>query len=493
MRIVLPFYSGDVWLAKKNLEWMAELDGHLDYECVLASDITTNHIEVEDLAKTLFRSVRVLKYHRAQWNGRLAVNWPWQQNHAFFKTCEFMQTLQPRDSWLWMETDAVPICAGWLTALEVEYQKGGKPFGGHWNARDSVFNGVGIYPARVGRHSTRALMASRVVDNQGRQPPWDVYCSKEVKPMLHIMNPIMTHLWAGPGEEHAPTFPNAAAVDKLIMPRVVLFHRCKDGSLIDRLRERALLLTTPASQPSQPVLMPGTVRAFVHVVEQHAESVVPKRKQVAWRTWNQIGLPYQRRLYSKYKRTEFNRQLPFLRDVLEFGLEGAQADDVVFITNDDNTLRQNICWVMAEHLKKMPFGCSFRTDAPANEIPKLLAQEPPFSFPAPNNCGHDLFFFKAEFLRAVLPKIPDFVLGAWKWDLILALQMRQWAGLRVDIDTVRANTSVELLYGHVLHEQHQSVWAQPHNINALPEQKYNYNLYLDWIEKNAPELKKDLP
>lgn len=242
MKLVLPFYSGDAWLAIKNMKWIQELEPHIDCDCILASDDKTDHSEVEKLAKEIFRSTAICKYGRAYLNGVEMNKWPFQQNNAFANVARYMTEQKGNDPWFWLETDCCPLKAGWFQALESEYLAGNKPFGGHWNERTDIFNGVAIYPHNVAMHCEDALMAALVVDekNDNYQPPWDYYMSSRVKPMLHIMNGVMQHLWNLPdtSTEVSPSFPDWKTVEKWVRPEVYVFHRCKDGSLIDRIREQ---------------------------------------------------------------------------------------------------------------------------------------------------------------------------------------------------------------------------------------------------------------
>jgi hypothetical protein len=61
------------------------------------------------------------------------------------------------------------------------------------------------------------------------------------------MNHVMQHLWDLDGK--AITFPDQDSVQKLLRPEVVLFHRIKDGTLTDRLRERKLGAVVPDVKP----------------------------------------------------------------------------------------------------------------------------------------------------------------------------------------------------------------------------------------------------
>lgn len=232
MKVVLPFWQGDAWLLVKNLKWMIELDGKSQFDAILACDTATDRNEPMRLAKEFFRSVGLITYDRVKNN-----DWPFQQNNAFMNVAWAMY--KQKDPWFWCETDCTPLKLKWLDTLWEEYRKGGKPFGGHWNPKTDIFNGVAVYPAKVTNFSPKMMKAALVLgkrDGKAAQPPWDAYGSLEAKKHLHIMNPVMQHIWDVDGI--CPTFPTQEDVDRLVRPEVVLFHRCKDGTLVDRMRER---------------------------------------------------------------------------------------------------------------------------------------------------------------------------------------------------------------------------------------------------------------
>lgn len=237
--VVLPFFYGDEHLLLKNLAWMKELDGRLDYDCLLSCDTKTDPAAALKAAQELFVGVKIHRYARVERD-----EWPRQQNNSFMNTAWHVAA-KHKGPWLWMETDAVPICKGWLDALWAEYQKGRKPFGGHWNFTNSVFNGVAIYPYNISTYSQRVMMAGLVEARNAagaiHQPPWDVYGSGEVHKHLHVMNGLMQHSWHDDLTKKAWTFPDQASVKRGVRDGVVLFHRNKDLSLVDRLRERMLL------------------------------------------------------------------------------------------------------------------------------------------------------------------------------------------------------------------------------------------------------------
>ena len=240
--VVLPFFYGDEHLLLKNLEWMRELDGHLDYDCLLACDTATNPDTAKELASALFNKVSVETYKRVERNA-----WPWPQNNAFVKTAWNVMRIH-RGPWIWVETDSIPMKRGWLHSLSIEYNMGRKPFGGHLS-KEGIFNGVAIYPNNISRFSQKIMMSAMTECKNSKgeihQIPWDVYGSQEVKRSLHVMNRLMQHMWNDDATQKAYTFPDQKSLE-VIRPEVVLFHRCKDGTLIDRLRER---MSPPVEQP----------------------------------------------------------------------------------------------------------------------------------------------------------------------------------------------------------------------------------------------------
>lgn len=251
MKIVLPYYSGDAWLLEKNLDWFKELDDHIDADCILATSDEKPQERCVAKAKGLFKSVYLLRYPRATCDGKVMDKWPWCQNTAFACVAQFMSNLRyPNfrqthrvkhlrydEPWLWFETDCTALKPGWFQIMADEYKRGGKPFGGHWNHDTNIFNGVAIYPPNVARYSPKALTSALEVNPQRLQSPWDAACSPEVRPHLHVMNRVMQHLWSIDGDK-CPTFPDISAMGQWLREGVCLFHRCKDGSLIDRLREK---------------------------------------------------------------------------------------------------------------------------------------------------------------------------------------------------------------------------------------------------------------
>lgn len=224
MIVVCPFHAGDLVLAVKNLSWIQKLDGKIPCECLLSFDDQTNPARMKELAEQVFTKVHTMTY-RAPRDRK----WPRPQNNAFQNTAQHVHTQMAPTSWLWLESDCVPVRKGWYQAIRERHATGGKPFTGHWNHATNVWNGVSVYPHNTPHYGVKLML----VQNN----PWDVWASKDIAPHLQIANDLFQHIWEDHATGQAWTFPNQATVRRVVRPGVYLFHRCKDGSLIDRFSE----------------------------------------------------------------------------------------------------------------------------------------------------------------------------------------------------------------------------------------------------------------
>lgn len=235
MICALLFHAGDVEAAIDLLQWMQQLGGCKVHGCLLVADRATPFDKCRQatrIAGQVFKQVRCISNHGPV-NG-----WPEGPNSLFRAAAEFVGNHWP-EPWLLLETDAVPLRKGWLDALSVAYQGVNTVMGDHYHGLDSVsglpvqaFSGVAVYPAKVIEH----LKAVAGV-------PWDM-ANREWLLSNAVATPLIKHLYGQ--KDLPPTFverrdssalKNAFTVED-IRPEAVLFHRCKDGSLIRVLRKR---------------------------------------------------------------------------------------------------------------------------------------------------------------------------------------------------------------------------------------------------------------
>ena len=156
--VCIPSFPGDAWLVLKNLEWVAELDGKLNYECLLSMEKGMDFAAIQDKAGEIFTKVHVF-----QRLPRQNKTWPFPQNKCFQDSARHIETKFPGSHFFWWEADCIPLKSGWLDALEAEYQKGGKPFCGPVHPVNKNMNGVAIYPFNISHYSVKAMLSDSVV------------------------------------------------------------------------------------------------------------------------------------------------------------------------------------------------------------------------------------------------------------------------------------------------------------------------------------------
>ena len=226
MLVVIPVCHKDEALVLKNLEWVAELDGQVDRKVLVTYPRGFDWTTIGIKAREVFGDISFHEYD--EWAGD--PKWPHPQNWAWQSTA---RSLANQDlPWLWWEADSTPVQKGWFDVIREEYKAGGKPFMGcitdPINGNQPHMNGVGVYPANIAEYSTNAMLC--------RAAPFDIVIWPDIQGRTHRANHLIQHHCRVNGD--STHFPTSASVDDIVHPGVVLFHRCKDGSLIDRLRER---------------------------------------------------------------------------------------------------------------------------------------------------------------------------------------------------------------------------------------------------------------
>src|SRR6266496_2289967 len=232
MLVVYHFFGGDAAAVRDNLLWAKELDGHLDFHCILAHDSETPASAVkviEEIARGLFTKVDRIFYPAP-----VKKTWPAAPNHAWQEVARHMAGLF-NEPWLFLEADAIPIRKGWLKAIADAYAQCGKVFLGHRVHGMGHLNGTCVYPPVVSFYSKAAFHTEETA--------WDVVLGKDIQAeMAH--SDLFQHFWTvGPdgkswnGNGRLVTFKSTHDVVRLVNLDAALFHRCKDGTLITQLRE----------------------------------------------------------------------------------------------------------------------------------------------------------------------------------------------------------------------------------------------------------------
>lgn len=241
MILVIPFCIKDCRSALKNIEWTHELDGKLDFDVLLSYDTDVPEYmirQIDEAASKAFRTVIHFCYN--EWKGR--PNWPNPQNYAFQCLCWEIINKHQRPFLFW-EPDAIPIREKWADDIWRDYQGCGKKFMGHIvhgaiHPTSLHLNGVAVYPPNLHEFSTAIMIPPEGV-------AWDVAGSYDGVVQNSRHSPLIMNVWEVDEENNpvtyggvCPTFKKQSDVDDLVDFDASLFHRNKDMSLIDKLRER---------------------------------------------------------------------------------------------------------------------------------------------------------------------------------------------------------------------------------------------------------------
>lgn len=243
MIVVLPYADSDAALMFASLEWMAELGGCKGHDCLLLSALNVGKNTRESMrteASEVFSEVFATQQGLTCGDE----SWPKGAN-ILFDTAMHWMTENSDSAWLWNEADCVPLKRGWLDLIETEYRTCGKPFMGPILKQTTVFGklwpahmpGNGIYP-----NDTAYRLAH--LDLMNASEAFDLLAGETVAPCAHHSKQFC-HIW---GSQEPPNFVDARKkgdpVHYLTLDQIpksaVHFHRSKDSSLRDLLRQKGV-------------------------------------------------------------------------------------------------------------------------------------------------------------------------------------------------------------------------------------------------------------
>lgn len=236
--VVIPVHSGDIDQALKLVAWIADLGPAPEHSCLIVRDATVGENQSNELKSWCSR---IFAYtHRLE----MKTNKPYPGAATqMFKAASEKIEDSFKTPFLWLEPDSVPLVTGWLNILAEAYAACPKRYFGPLigNNGDDRFpskhlNGVSIYP----HDSAKDLKPYFPSDKS-----WDIISHQTTVRMAQDTD-LIQQFW-GPDRATPPTFreyprteeePKNICTPSFIRDGAVLFHRCKDGSLIDVLRAR---------------------------------------------------------------------------------------------------------------------------------------------------------------------------------------------------------------------------------------------------------------
>lgn len=251
MLCVIPYYHGDKHLAVQLACWIRDLGGVKNHECLLVIDTSTTADDVIEPLQQAFEKVSWIPSEPAgeqgSWGkGTIDATAP---NEMFLNANTHIQYVL-KVPYFYMETDCCPMYPAWLDDIDAQYQEAlrlKKPFMGAYVNIPSLephMTGNAVYPPNVCDHSLAMMVPGKIAwDYAGRI---DTVGLKKAHFTTLIQHEYRIH-----GKE--PTFPDQDSLS-VIRPETAVFHRCKDGTLIERLRERMPVLTVAYRAPIQDAL-----------------------------------------------------------------------------------------------------------------------------------------------------------------------------------------------------------------------------------------------
>lgn len=238
MILALTFCHKDASLALKNSELMAKYGAYHNHTLLLAYNQECKKTGQAEPIKAILAPIfgKVLEDFVPYDSDER--KWPIAPNHLFRRLSFHIEQNVCRP-WFFMEADATAMRGTFLDEMEAEYRTCGKPFYGEAvtgsnNKIITHMSGNAIYPANATELAPTINAASATA--------WDVYCAKQIMPQAFYTNKIQHSFWMHFDPLEMPTFPDQASLS-FIRPEACVFHRCKDGTLADRLIEK---LNNPA-------------------------------------------------------------------------------------------------------------------------------------------------------------------------------------------------------------------------------------------------------
>jgi hypothetical protein len=237
-------------------------------------------------------------------------------------------------------------------------------------------------------------------------------------------------------------------------------------------------------------------RNLYHCVERHEEPDPRQRhrKQLAQRSWDvlysQHGVIPCHLWEQSYPRTAKDlgdRPLPYLKDVLKFGMDQAGENDILFWTNDDDFLHPTLADSLRFHVSVYG-ACTLQRCEFMEELPAPTATREEFVRRSRSHMGRDLFAATKGWLLAHWDSIPDFILGCSEFDLCLACLVRKYFQLPANRANIEATMfPAEMPRGFVSHQHHLAHWTLNHYTWTSPAQSWNRERFKEWASAHLPQ------
>ena len=225
MLVVIPVCEKDAELAIRNIEHCLTLDGKCEFKAIVATERSFDSQPVLDAAARYFSGVDHCVYEDYKGDPQ----WPRPQNYAWQNVARWIEQ-KYRTPWFWWEQDAIVLKPGAFATLAYAHKQGGRDFAGAVTQLMGQFYlaGVAIYPWNISTYAVNALLT--------QAEAWDKMGSVRdgVLRRTHDISPLICHV-PDRGNVHFKTHKD---LERQIPETAVIFHKCKDGSLLDVLQNK---------------------------------------------------------------------------------------------------------------------------------------------------------------------------------------------------------------------------------------------------------------
>ncbi|EKD61977.1 MAG: hypothetical protein ACD_52C00327G0006 [uncultured bacterium] len=166
------------------------------------------------------------------------------------------------------------------------------------------------------------------------------------------------------------------------------------------------------------------------------------------------------------------KTMPFLKDVVDYGLSAYPDCDLFLYTNSDISFVTNASNFIRDSLKKWECGYSHRVDFSKKDLPKNTITRDQLRDKLPLgrwSAGSDVFFFTRRWWNNHKGNLPDALIGFEAWDACVMAAMLK-SGLPEPIKWLS------------YHQIHESYWKK--NRLTSKGQLYNRKICTKWAIKN---------
>lgn len=208
------------------------------------------------------------------------------------------------------------------------------------------------------------------------------------------------------------------------------------------------------------------------------------RARESWEKMYSVGTVKPIHIPDSFNRTAEiigdKRKLPFLRDILKIAADNISDSDILIFTNDDVAFGARSVEQSVLKLNHVPIVTGARSDVDNVSSPTDFRR----------HLGRDFVAFRGDWLRKNINLIPDFIVGASEWDLVVAAMARKHCGIEMICDNIGVVfPECEIPFKLITHEPHDAVWQRAENVNTSPSQKHNRALAEEWFRSNSRSLK----